>query len=72
VIALKAVKTTGSRSRINIVGTIDLGYLENVVIKEYEKTVHGVAIVDFLNQMRASYLESGTIQLVLDGSGYHR
>jgi transposase len=31
-----------------------------------------VAIIDFLNPMRASYLESGTIKLVVDGAGYHR
>jgi hypothetical protein len=68
----KAVKTTGSRSRINIVGATELGYLENAVIKEYEKTVNGEAIVDFLNKVRASYLESGTKKLILDGAGYHR
>jgi hypothetical protein len=67
----KAVKTTDSRSFVNIVGAIELGYLENVVIKEYEKTVNGEAIVDFLNKLRASYLESGTIKFVLDGAGYH-
>lgn len=68
----KAVKTTGSRSRINIVGAIELGHLENAVIKEYEKTVNSEAIVDFLNNVRKSYLKSGTIKLVLDGAGYHR
>jgi hypothetical protein len=48
----KTVKKTGSRSRINIVGAIELGYLENAVIKEYEKNVNGEAIVDFLNKVR--------------------
>jgi transposase len=68
----KAVKKIGSRSRINIIGVIELGYLENAIIKEYEKTVNGEAIVDFLNKVRATYLESGTIKLVLDGAGYLR
>ena len=68
----KAIKTTGSRSRINIVGAIELGHLENAVIKEYEKTVNGESIVDFLNKVRKSYLESGKIKLILDGAGYHR
>ncbi len=68
----KAIKTTGSRSRINLVGAIELGHLENAVIKEYEKTVNGESIVDFLNKVRKSYLESGTIKLILDGAGYHR
>ena len=68
----KAIKTTGSRSRINVVGAIELGHLDNAVIKQYEKTVNGDAIVDFLNNVRKSYLDSGTIKLVLDGAGYHR
>ena len=68
----KAIKTTGSRSRINVVGAIELGHLGNAVIKQYEKTVNGEAIVDFLNRVRESYPESGTIKLVLDGAGYHR
>lgn len=68
----KAIKTTGSRSRINVVGAIELGSLDKAVIKQYEKTVNGEAIVDFLNNVRKSYLESGTIKLVLDGAGYHK
>ncbi len=68
----KAIKTTGSRSRINVVGAIELGHLGNAVIKQYEKTVNGEAIVDFLNRLRESYPESGTLKLVLDGAGYHR
>jgi len=68
----KAIKTTGSRTRINIVGAIELGSLDKAVIKEYEKTVNGEAIVDFLDNIRKSYLDCGTIKLVLDGAGYHR
>ncbi len=68
----KAIKTTGSRSRINVVGAIELGHLEKAVIKQYEKTVNGEAIVDFLTNVRQSYLSSGTIKLVLDEAGYHR
>jgi len=36
----KALKTTGSRSRINVVGAIELGHLDNAVIKQYDKTVN--------------------------------
>ena len=68
----KAINTTGSRSRLNVVGAIELGHLGNAVIKQYEKTVNGEAIVDFLKHVRESYFESGTIKLVLDGAGYHR
>lgn len=68
----KAVKTTGSRSRINVVGAIELGHLDNAVIKQYDKTVNGEAIVDFFNRVRENYHDSGTIKLVLDGAGCHR
>ena len=68
----KAIKTTGSRSRINVVGAIELGCLDNAVIKQYDKTVNGEAIIDFFKQVRERYHDSGTIKLVLDGAGYHR
>ena len=44
----KAIKTTGSRSRINIVGAIELGNLKQAIIKQYEKTVNSDAIIDFV------------------------
>ena len=52
----KAVKRTSSRSRINIVGAIERGHLDNAVIKQYDKTVikqydkrvDGEAVVGFL------------------------
>jgi hypothetical protein len=43
----KAIKTTGSRTRINILGAIRLGHLQGVVIEEYQKTVNGESIIDF-------------------------
>jgi hypothetical protein len=43
----KAIKTTGSRTRINIVRAIRLVYLQDAVIKEYEKTVNSESIIDF-------------------------
>ncbi len=50
----KAIKTTDSHSRINVVGAIELGQLGNAFIKQYEKTVNGEAIVDFLKHVRES------------------
>ena len=51
-----------SRSRINVVGAIELGHLDNAVIKQYDKTVNGEAIVDFFNRVRESYHDSGTLE----------
>jgi len=67
----KPIETTGSRTRLNIVGAIRLGFLSEMVVDKYD-TVNADSIVDFLNKTRESYLTSGTINLVLDGAGYHR
>jgi transposase len=68
----KPIETTGSRTRLNIVGAIRLGHLEEAVIAQYDKTVNGESIVDFLTRTRDVYQTSGTIHLILDGAGYHR
>lgn len=68
----KTIETTGSRTRVNIVGAIRLGYLEDSVTKQYEKTVNGDAIIDFFSHIKEKYKDKSAINLVLDGAGYHR
>jgi transposase len=68
----KPINTTGSRTRINIVGAIRLGHLSDALVQQYDKTINGESIVDFLQRTRDFYQTSGTINLVLDGAGYHR
>jgi transposase len=41
-------------------------------VEQYDKTVNGESIVDFLTRARDVYQTSGTIHLILDGAGYHR
>jgi len=67
----KPIETTGSRTRLNIVGAIRLGHLAEAVIDRYD-TVNGDSIVNFFKKTRAYYSTSKTIHLVLDGAGYHR
>lgn len=67
----KPIETTGSRTRLNIVGAIRLDHLSEAIINRYEK-VNGESIVAFLKRTRAAYHASGTIHLILDGAGYHR
>jgi len=67
----KPIETTGSRTRLNIVGAIRLGHLADAVIDKYE-TVNGESIIEFFNKLRTRYKSSKTIHLVLDGAGYHR
>jgi transposase len=42
------------------------------VIEQYDKTVNGESIVDFLTRTRNVYQTIGTIHMVLDGAGCHR
>lgn len=68
----KPIETTGSRTRLNIVGAIELGNLSRAVIEQYSMTVNGDSIVDFLQKVKAAYSDKQTIHLILDGAGYHR
>lgn len=68
----KQIKTTDSRTRLNIVGAIRLGHLQDAVIEQYEKTVNGESIIDFFKKVRAFYPNNCVINLILDGAGYHR
>tara|TARA_B110000881_G_C18492777_1_gene472713 strand:+ start:17 stop:1090 length:1074 start_codon:yes stop_codon:yes gene_type:complete len=67
----KTIETTGSRTRLNIVGAIRLGHLSDAITEQY-KTVNSESIIDFLEKLKLTYVGNKTIQLVLDGAGYHR
>ena len=47
----KPINTTGSRTRLNLVGAIRLGYLADTVIERYD-TVNGDSIINFFNKVR--------------------
>ena len=67
----RAIGTTASRTRLNLVGAISLDNISNPVVASYT-TVDGNSIIDFLHQLRKYSTISGKIHLVLDGAGYHR
>jgi len=67
----KPIKTTGSRTRLNIIGAIQLGKLSQAVIKHTD-TVNGDSIIGFFNQIKKQYHGQKRIHLVLDGAGYHK
>ena len=67
----KIINTTGSRTRLNIIGALRLGHLADTVTAKYE-TINGESIIEFLGRVRAQYATSGNIHLILDGAGYHR
>ena len=67
----KTIETTGSRTRLNIVGAIELDNLSKAVIEQYE-TINGDSVIDFFEQLRARYIDNEKLHLILDGAGYHK
>jgi len=67
----KPIETTGSRTRLNVIGAIRLGHLSEAVVDRYE-TVNGDSIIEFLKKTRSYYSTSSTIHLVLRQRRYHR
>ncbi|WP_269078762.1 IS630 family transposase [Endozoicomonas numazuensis] len=67
----KIINTTGSRTRLNIVGAIELNNLSGAVFDQF-KTVNGEAIITFFRNVRSAYASMSVIHMVLDGAGYHR
>ncbi len=67
----KHVKTSASRTRLNIVGGIELGQLAKAITAQYE-TVNSESIIDFMQKVRSNYDATKTIHLILDGAGYHK
>lgn len=67
----KVINTTGSRTRLNIMGAIRLGHLAEAITAQYQ-TINGESVMAFLERVRKQYQTSGAIHLILDGAGYHR
>jgi transposase len=66
----KAVLTTGSRTRLNIVGGIELTQLSKAVIRQYD-TINSSAMCDYLGALREAY-GTAPLHAIVDGAGYHR
>lgn len=66
----KHVETTGSRTRLNIVGAIQLGHIAEAITAQYE-TINAESIIDFMGKIR-SQCDNKIVHLILDRSGYHR
>ena len=64
------IKTTGSRTRINLLGAVALDDIGGAIVNEYE-FVNSETIVQFLGQLREKYPLNHKLHLILDGAGYH-
>ncbi|WP_340614273.1 IS630 family transposase [Xenorhabdus thailandensis] len=68
---VKVVETTGSRTRLNILGALNLQRIEDTVIREYP-SINAKNIAYFFGAIRETYPLSQRIHIILDGAGYHR
>lgn len=67
----KEVKTTASRTRVNIVGAIQLENLSETVSEQY-KTINGESIIHFMNKLREQFSIEKRLHLIMDQAGYHK
>ena len=67
----KTIETTGSRTRLNIIGAIELKNLNSALVENYE-TINGDSIIEFLRKVKAQYSTSQNINLILDCAPYHK
>lgn len=66
----KPIATTASRTRINIIGAIELKTM--TVTSEFVETVNAAAISHFFEKLKAGYPQAEKLHIILDQSGYHR
>ncbi len=67
----KHVETTASRTRLNIIGAIQLGHIAEAITSQYE-TINAESIIDFMHKIRTQFSTQNTVHLILDKAGYHR
>ena len=67
----KHVETTASRTRLNIIGAIQLRHIAEAITSQYE-TINAESIIDFMSKIRTQYNTQKTVHLILDQAGYHR
>lgn len=65
------VETTGSRTRLNIMGALNLNDIGSTVIREYD-TIDSLNICQFFIAIRETYPITQKVHIILDGAGYHR
>lgn len=64
------VGTTASRTRLNIIGALQLGHISDTITSQYD-TINSESIMNFMDKVRAQYDEK-IIHLILDKAPYHR
>jgi transposase len=65
------ISTTASRTRINLMGAIELDNISKTITNEYE-VINAEAVIHFLKIVREKYPIGSRLHIILDQSGYHR
>ena len=66
----RPIAQTASRTRVNIVGALELQTLK--VVSTLPERVNAETIVSFFDQLKHAYPGAPKIHIILDQSGYHR
>ena len=66
----KPIATTASRTRVNIIGAIELNTM--TVTSEFVETVNAGTISGFFAKLKEGYPQAEKLHIILDQSGYHR
>lgn len=67
----KYLATTASRSRVNLIGGLNINEIESTQVSMVE-TVNADSVLDYLKRLKRQYSFSETIHVILDQAGYHR
>lgn len=67
----KAIQTTGSRTRLNLVSAINFNELAAAHVRRYDK-VNGEIIQQFFTELSTFNRSDKRIHIILDGTGDHR
>ena len=66
-----AIETTGSKTRLNIIGALNLSEISATIVEQYD-AINGENIALFFCRLREHYPLKHKLHIVLDGAGYHR
>lgn len=67
----KEIPTTASRTRVNILGAIDLNDMRAVTM-DCGKTINSQSIIQLFDSIKNEYLDKKTVHLILDQAGYNK
>lgn len=65
----KELKTTASRTRLNILGALQLDNM-NLLTRDY-KTINSNSVIDFMEQLRKSYVDKEKVYFIVDNGPYY-